>query len=371
MKNKSTIPIFSPYVSPRAVKFAAEVLSSGYIGQGRVVKQFEQKLKSKLGVYNPVAVNSGTSALYLALALAGVGSGDEVITTPQTFMATSHVILALGARPVFTDIQYYTGNMDPQDIEHRITEKTKAIMPVHWAGYPCDMGQINRLADKYDLPVIEDAAQALGAHYKGKPIGAVSSYTCFSFQAVKQITSVDGGMLCVKDKTKYREAVRRRWFGIDRERRKPHILGEPAWNVKEIGYKFHMNDVLAAVGLKNFEEFDKIHKHLNRISQIYRKGLNKIPGISLFEDKPDRASGYWVFCMHVKKRVGFIKAMNKRGIGASVVHLRIDRNDIFGPVRKGLPNLERFTRTMVCLPLHYKVSVKDAGYIVRSIKKGW
>ena len=368
---KRHIPIFASYVSEKAIEYASQTLRSGYIGQGLVVEKFEQEFKRCIGATYPVAVNSGTSALYLALALIGIKPGDEVITTAHTFMGTSHVILAHGAKPVFADVQYLTGNIDPADIEHRITKRTKAIMPVHWAGYPVDLDEISQIAAWHNLAVIEDAAQALGASYKGRPIGSISAYSCFSFQAIKQITTGDGGMICLADEDVYEAAKRRRWFGIDRQRRKPTVLGEPEWDVSEIGYKFHMNDVAASLGIKHLEDFPKISQRLAEINSYYRKHLSKISGITLFDNSSDRVSGNWVFCLHVERRLDFARAMRSKGIDASVVHLRIDRNSIFGPERKDLPNLAKLTETVICLPLHMALSDDDLEYIIQSIKEGW
>jgi perosamine synthetase len=172
------------------------------LSEGRLVKEFEEKLEKELGLKNPIAVNSGTSALHLAIVLAGIGPGDEVILPAQTFIATGLVIAQEKAVPVFADIQYKTGNIDPNKIEEKITKKTKAILVVHWGGTPCDMDEIHTIAKKHKLVVIEDAAHALGATYKKRPIGSISDFTCFSFQAIKHLTTGDGGAVCVKDPKK-------------------------------------------------------------------------------------------------------------------------------------------------------------------------
>jgi len=371
LKKKRQIKMFSPYVSENAIKRVVKTLRSGYIAEGPVVKEFEERLRKVIGVSYPVTVNSGTSAITLSLAMIGLKKGDEVITTAQTMMATSHAILAHQAKPIFADIQYSTGNIDPSDIEHRITKKTKAILIVHWGGYPCDLDEIHRTAQKYKLPVIEDAAHALGAQYKGKPIGTISPYTCFSFQAIKHLTTGDGGMLCLISKKKYEEAKRRRWYGIDRERRKPSVLGEPQWNVRETGYKFHMNDIAASLGVEHLKEFRSLFQRRAKIAKCYRQALNRVPGITLFENKNDRVNANWLFSMHVEKRIDFIKAMNSRGIETSVVHLRIDKNDVFGGKRSDLPVLDRFTKTHISIPLHNCLSDEEVEYIIQSIKKGW
>ena len=364
------IRMFSPYVSKKAGAAVNKVLKSRYLGEGPVVREFEKKFSGLIGAKYPVAVNSGTSALHLAVVMANVKPGDEVITTAQTMMATSHTILAQFAKPVFADIQYETGNIDTNDIEHRITKKTKAILPVHWTGYPCDMDQIHEIAKKHDLPVIEDAAHALGAYYKGKAVGTISPYTCFSFQAIKHVTTADGGMLCIDSKEKYDEARRRRWFGIDRDNRKPSILGEPEWNVNEVGYKYHMNDFSASLGLENLKELKSILKRRAEIVKRYNEELSKIKSIKLFERKSDRKSANWLFSMHVERRNNFIKMMLKKGIEVSVVHNRIDKNDAFGPLRKDLKQLARFTETHVSLPLHNYLSDDDVDYILKCIRGG-
>ncbi len=370
-KPNREIHTFSPYVSENAISRVNKTLHSGYIGTGPVVQEFEEKFCSVIGTPYAVAVTNCTSALHLALSLIGVGPGDEVITTAQTFMSTSHVILAHGGRPVFSDVQYMTGNMDPTDIEHRITKRTKAILPVHWAGYPCDLDEIHDVASRHHLPVVEDSAQAVGASYRGRPIGTISPYTCFSFGAVKQLTTGDGGMLCVKDYSTYRTAMRRRWVGIDRLNRKPSILGEPEVNVTEWGYKYQMNDIAASLGTEHLDEFPKIFSRLASISSRYRHALKNVSGIVLFESHDDRVSGNWLFCMHVEKRIDFARMMQSKGIGVSVVHLRIDRNDIFGPVRSDLENLARLTESMMCLPLHYNLSDKDIEYVIQCVQEGW
>ena len=363
--------MFRPYVTQRACDRVAQVLASGYIGQGPVVREFEQKFEQVLQVPNAVAVNSCTSALHLALSCAGVGPGDEVITTAQTFMATSHVILHNGARPVFADVQYLTGNLDPADIEHRITERTKAIMPVHWGGYPCDMDEIHAIATKHKLTVIEDAAHAIGATYHGRPIGALSRFTCFSFQAIKHITTGDGGMLTAPAPVDYEQARRCRWFGIDRDRRRPSVLGEPEWDGSEIGFKYHMNDIAAAMGVEHLADLGAILDQRRRFAHIYREGLVTVSGITLFEARPDRESAHWLFDVHVEHREEFIRMLKSKGVQASVVHRRIDRNSVFGGLRHDLPTLERFDQSHVALPIRNGLTDEDIHYVVDCVREGW
>jgi len=363
--------MFAPFVSERAIERVCLTLRSGYIGEGPVVAEFEAAFKNQLHTPFALGVTSGTTALHLALAVAGVGPDDEVITSAQTMMATSHAILAHYAKPVFADIQFQTGNMNPTDIEHRINKRTKAILIVHWAGYPCDLDEIHAVASKYDLPVIEDAAHALGATYKGQTIGGISPFTCFSFQAIKHITTGDGGMMCFTQEEDFDKARRRRWYGIDRKKREPSILGEPVWDVSEVGYKSHMNDIAASLGVEHLKDLETQLKRRESIVSTYRKKLEGQSGISLFDKKEDRTSANWLFTMHVENREDFAKMMKSKGIEASVVHLRIDMNSIFSPRQNDLKTLDKFNLSHISLPLHSFLSDADVEYIIECIQEGW
>ncbi len=365
------IDMFRVNVCEESIENAVKVLRSGYIGEGPMVRKLEEEFRGISGAPGCLAVNSGTSALHLAVILAGVGAGDEVVTTAQTMMATSHAILMQRGIPVFADVQQSTGNIDPNDIEHRVTPRTRAILAVHWAGYPCDMDEIHTVAARNGLAVIEDAAHAIGATYKGRPIGSVSPMTCFSLQAIKHVTGGDGGMIALTNEEHRIRGARLRWFGIDRELRKPNILGEPEWNVTELGFKYQMNDIAAAVALGNLRRLGEMLAHRRRVAAAYRDGLAWVPGLSLLESLPDRESAYWIFTVLVEKREEFLRMLKDHGIHASVVHLRIDRNDLYGGERRDLPNLDRFTERHVSLPMHEGISPGDVQYIIESIRQGW
>ena len=363
---------FTTHISKKAKEKVKEVLDSTFISAGKVAEQFENALSEKLGLVNPVAVNSGTSALHLALAIADVGPGDEVILPAQTFVATGLVILMQGATPVFADIQYDTGNIDPVSIMEKITDKTKAIMPVHWGGYPCDMDEINSIAEEYNnIAVIEDAAHALGAIYKGRPIGSISRFTAFSFQAIKHLTTGDGGALCCLNEDDYHNAINRRWFGIDRANSKPSILGEREYDIDAVGYKYHMNNLAAAIGLGNLEDFPENLKRRREIASQYRDELQNVPGLKLLNYRTDRESAYWLFTVLAERRTDFIKKLKEHGIPSSVVHLRIDHNSVFGGITPDLLNQERFNEDQVAIPVHSGLSNDDVEQIVNCIKGGW
>ncbi len=371
MASDKRIVMFYPYVSERAIQQVEETLRSRWIGQGPKVNEFEAKLQATLDIPYAVAVNGVASAVCLALAVAGVGPGDEVITTPQACTAVNHPILEQYATPVFADIQYLTANIDPADIEHRITERTKAIICVHWGGYPCDMDEIHEIAARYQLAVVEDATDALGATYRGKPIGAISRFTCFSFQAIQQITTGEGGMLTVLNEEDYEAARRRRWFGIDRVRRKPTPDGYYDFDVWETGYGYHMTDVAAAIGLAHLDELEAILTRRVEIADAYRESLASVAGVTLFESKPDRTSAHHLFTMHVERRDDFCRMMRAKGIDVSVVHVRNDQYTVFGGLRSDLPTLDRFAQTHISIPIHDRLTDEDVGYVIQCIQQGW
>lgn len=352
-----------------------QTIFSGYIGQGEKVEQFEKALSGYIGNSNLLTTNSATSALHLALRVANVGPGDEVISTPLTCAATNWPILAAGADIVWADIDPKTANISPQSIKEKITSKTKAIMIVDWGGQPADLDMIRKIAfkkiggKKVKIPVIEDAAHALGAVYKTKRIGNWSDFTVFSFQAIKHITTIDGGMLVFKNKNDYKRGKLLRWYGIDRDA--PNRDSRIEQDVFEWGYKFHMNDVSATIGLEQLKYLDGILKKHRDNAAYFLKNLKNIKGVTLIQPQPDSVSSYWLFTMQVKFRNRFKSAMQKQGIMTSQVHRRNDTHPVVKKFKTKLPNLDIFEKEMICIPVGWWLTQKNKDYIVRSIKKGW
>jgi perosamine synthetase len=365
------IPMFSTFVAEDAARRVSETLASTFLSEGAQVQEFEAALQRTLGMVHPVALNSGTAALHLALVLAGVRQGDEVILPAQTFIASGLAVAMQGATPVFADIQYETGNIDPAGIAAKITSRTKAIMPVHWAGNPCDMDEIGAVAASHGLAVIEDAAHALGAIYRSRPIGSISQYTCFSFQAIKHVTTGDGGVLCTRDAVKAKEAFRRRWFGIDRAGSPMSKLGERQYDVADVGFKYHLNDYAAALGIANLAGFPERLRRYRAIADAYRQAFKDTPGITLFRQDADRESACWIFGMHVERRDDFVQALAARQIPCSVVHTRIDHNSIFGGLRNDLPQQERFDMTQIHLPCHMHMTDDHVQEVIEGVRNGW
>ncbi|THD77689.1 MAG: DegT/DnrJ/EryC1/StrS family aminotransferase [Phenylobacterium sp.] len=362
---------FNTNISEEAVAGVERVLRSGMLSEGRLVAQFEQKLRDELGIRGPVALNSGTSALHLALVVAGVGDGDEVIIPAQTFIATGMAVLMQGAKPVFADIQPITGNIDPDSIRAKLTERTRAIIPVHWAGYPCDMDEIAAVAAEADAAVIEDAAHALGASYRGRPVGALSRFTAFSFQAIKHLTTGDGGALACLEAQDEHAARTQRWFAIDRANSHESLLGEREYDAVSIGFKYHMNDVAAAIGVGNLPAVPRILARHQAIADRYAKELAQTPGLELTDRRSDRVSANWFFPVLVERREDFIHQLRARECVASVVHRRIDTNSVFGGKAAGLPGQDAFDERQCALPIHMGLTDDDVGRTIAAINEGW
>ncbi len=366
------ISLFKPSLDESVIQNVVQTLRSGWISEGQQVIAFEKTFSKKFSLPHTLALNSGTAALHLAVIGSGVVAGDEVITTTQTFVATALAILYAGARPVFADIHSGCPNIDPTDIERRITPKTRAIIVVHYGGYPCDMDEINDIARRHEgISVIEDAAHALGAHYKGQPVGNLGRFGIFSFQAIKQLTTGDGGMLACSDQNDYEQAYRKRWFGIDRGRRKQSEIGQPEWDITEIGYKYHMNDIAATMGLSQLELFPALQEQRLKLNSLYRQELQSTSGLQLLEEKADRTGACWLFTIRVERRLEFIRAMKSRGIEAAVWHQRIDKNSLFGGLREDLPNQTAFNEQQVSIPFRASLTDQEVEQILKSVKAGW
>jgi perosamine synthetase len=361
----SKIPLFKVFMSPNVDIPLRRVLHSGYIGQGKIVDEFEKKLSQFIGNPFVMTVNSGTSALQLSLRLAGITPGDDVISTPMTCTATNWPILAAGANIVWADINPRTGNMDPDSVKQKLTKKTKAVLCVDWGGYPCDIDAIRKAAG--GIPVIEDAAHAFGSRYKGKMVGQSADFTCFSFQAIKHLTTVDGGALAVRTKKDFDRGILLRWYGIDRNRRSQENRIEI--DVGEWGYKFHMNDISATIGLENLKYSRKILNTHRENADFFRKTLSDIDSIRLTEELTGYESSYWLFTLLVKNRPSFLEYMSARKIMVSQVHRRNDTHPVVKNYKTRLPGVDEFSKHMVCIPVGWWVSKKDRAYIADVIKK--
>jgi dTDP-4-amino-4,6-dideoxy-D-glucose/dTDP-4-amino-2,4-dideoxy-beta-L-xylose transaminase len=389
------IDLFKVYMSPNAKTEVGKVLDSGFIGQGTKVDEFEKELRQFLERDYVVTLNSGTSGLHLALSLLkrstngtsadgysvaekswpGMQEGDEVLATALTCTASNFPILANGLRIKWVDIDPETLNMDLDDLERKISPKTKAIMLVHWGGYPNDLDRIKEIQNKsYQLygfkpAVIEDGAHSFGSKYKGKYLGNHENIVMYSFQAIKHITSIDGGALVLPHRDLYNRAKLTRWYGIDREGNRKDFRCET--DIEEWGYKFHMNDICATVGIENLKHADDIIKTHQQNAEYYDINLQNVKKVTLLKRKPGHDSAFWIYSMLVDDRDAFMKHMKSCGITVSQVHERNDKHTCVREYKTPLPSLDKTIGKVVSIPVGWWVTPEDREYIVKCIKKGW
>jgi dTDP-4-amino-4,6-dideoxygalactose transaminase len=359
------IPLFKVFIPESVMEPLRKVLLSGYIGEGPRVEEFERKLGPWFGNNNVLALNNGTAALQLALRLANVGYGDEVISTAMTCSATNEPILAMGAKIVWADIDPWTGNIDHKDIARKITPRTKAIMCVHWGGYPCDLNELNAIAAEHDIKLIEDACHAFGSTYHGKPIGSHSDFACFSFQAIKEMTTVDGGALVCKSKDDCGRGRLLRWYGIDRKSKRKDLRCEA--DIVEYGYKFHMNDVTAVIGLEQLKYVGKTIEKYCANAARYNEAFKALKAVRPLRYKNDRTSVHWLYTVRVKNRQRFMEYMKKAGVTVSQVHARNDSHTMFKDFRTDLPGVDEFTAEQVSIPVGWWLTDKDLTHIINAV----
>jgi len=395
-KPKEPIQLFKVHMAPTAADEVAKVLNSGYIGQGPKVDELEKNLQDFLEVDKLVTLNSGTSGLHLALHLLktpkktsqiyhGVASvdhywpgfqpGDEVLATALTCTASNWPILAHGLKIKWVDIDPTTLNMDLDDLERKITPTTKAIVLVHWGGYPNDLDRIKQIQQKayqmygFKPAVIEDGAHSFGSKYKGKYLGNHGNMVMYSLQAIKHITAIDGGVLTLPHQELYNRSKLIRWYGIDRDSNRKDFRCEA--DIEEWGYKFHMNDVCATVGIENLKHADKLIKKHQENAAYYDEHLQNTPGVTLLKREKGHESAFWIYSMLVENRDGFYKHMKNCNIVVSQVHERNDKHTCVREYKSALPALDRTINKVVSLPVGWWVTEEEREYIVNCIKKGW
>lgn len=367
MLNKKNIPLLRPFISQDAIDLVVKTLSSDWIGFGSVTRSFEKKIAEL--IKNPLflSTNSGTAALKIAYELAGVTESKEVITSPFTCLATNVPILQLQATPIWADIKL-DGTIDPQSVESLITEKTSAIVAVHFGGLPADLNELKIISSKYSIPIIEDAAHALCSIYQDKPIGTNSEFCCFSFQSVKLLTTSDGGGISFLKPEFHDVIMQKRWFGINRDKR---MQGD--YDVDIIGDKYELNDVAASIGLGNLQHISYMIEHRRKIAAIYCKRLSSSNDVQLTNINKIKLSNFWLFPILVKERNCFTQKLKCHGIETSPIHYRNDKVKLFEKFQSQnlLNNVSKWSEKMTCLPIGTWVTEEDANYICSIIQSGW
>ena len=374
------LPFYRAWIDDHDIGEVVDTLRSGWLTMGPKTLQFEEKFAHYVSARNAVAVNSCTAGLHLALDAIGIQAGDEVITSVYTFTATAAVILHLKAKPVLVDVVPGTFQLDPAQVERAITPRTRAIIPVHMAGAPCEMDTILELASRHNLTVIEDAAHALPTRYKGRLVGSIGDLTVFSFYAVKNLTTGEGGMVTT-DRDDYANRLRtRRLHGISRDAWKRYSA-EGSWyyEVEYPGYKYNMTDLNAALGLQQLQKLDMFHAVRTYYANLYNLGLSDLPEITV----PDAASNgshawhLYIIRLNVDRltidRDRFVELLRQANIATSVhfipLHIHPFYRDTFGYQPQDFPHALAAYQGAISLPLYPRMSEADVWDVIRSVRR--
>lgn len=363
------IPFSHPWMGKEEEEDVLDSLRSGWITTGPKVKEFEKKVAEYVGAKYAVATFSCTNAMQIALHVLGLKEGDEVITTPYTFASTGHVICYHRAKPIFVDVEADTFNIDPAKIEERITPRTKVVLPVHYAGHPCDMDPILEIADKHDLYVVEDAAHAIGSEYKGKKIGAIGDITCFSFYATKNLATSEGGM-AVTDNEKWARRMRiLTMYGISDAReiwqKRYTKEGSIHYDIEELGYKCNMTDICAAMGIHQLAKLDKFNEIREKFAIIYNEAFRNRPEVQIPQIKDYAKTNRHLYPLLLNldflniDRDSFVNALKGINIGTSVLFKPLHLHNYYVKTLQldygDFPVAENLFERVVCLPLSPKL----------------
>lgn len=373
------LPFHVPEIAEEEIQSVVETLRSGWLTTGPKVKRLEEDFANYVGCRHAIAVNSGTAALHLALDALGVKEGDEVLVPTMTFASTAEVVLYFKARPLLVDCRQDTLNLDPNQIEKKVTPKTKAIIPVHFAGQACEMDQILKIARKYKLHVIEDAAHALPARYQGKMVGTIGDITCFSFYATKTITTGEGGMITTEN-DEYADRMKiMSLHGISKDAWKRYTT-EGSWYYEILypGYKYNLTDIAAAIGIEQLKKCDQFWEARGRIAAMYDEGFGETPEIRTPVTSPDRQHAWHLYVIRLEleqlriTRNEFVEALKEEKIGTSVhfipLHLHPYYRSTFGYKPQDFPNASAVFERTVSLPIYPKMTEADVQDVVGAVR---
>jgi dTDP-4-amino-4,6-dideoxygalactose transaminase len=367
------IPLYKVHMPETVLEALKHVVFSGYLADGDFVRRFEDALRDYLGNANITTNSDVSTALMLALYVAGVRPGDEVIASPVACLATNQPILNLFAKAVWADVDPLTGNLDPSQIPRLVTERTKAILYPHWAGDPAEIDAINAAARAHGLQVIEDAGEALGAEYRGRKVGATGSdFTVFAFHAIRHITTGEGAAITYADPEVAERAGWLKRYGIHRPTFRDE-WGEidPSSDIPQAGYNSYLTNLAAAIGLEQCKWVESIVARHRANGEYYDRALADVPGITILRRPPYAKSAYWVYTLLAERRDDLLRALRGRGIYTSKVHLRNDGYSCFAASRRPLPGADAFTARHLCIPSGWWVGEGDRERIVATIRQGW
>ena len=367
------IPYGKQSINDEDIQAVVDVLKSDFITTGPMVSEFEKEVAKYTGAKYAVAISNGTAALHAACYAAEIGEGDEVITTPITFAASANCALYCGARPVFADIDAKTYNIDPVQIEKKITDKTKAIIPVHYTGQPCDMDPIYTIAKKYNLVVIQDAAHALGADYKGKRIGSLPDMTIFSFHPVKHITTGEGGMILTNDEKFYKRLKLFRSHGITREEDMLlHNEGDWYYEQLDLGYNYRITDIQCALGRSQLKRLDQFVARRRELVEQYNEAFKEVDGATIPYVKTGCNSSWHLYVIQVDHRKEVFDDLRKARIGVNVHYIPVYHHPYYrshGYENECCPNAEELYKHIISLPLYPELTNKQQNYVIDQVKQ--
>ena len=377
---KNYLPYGHQWIDNKDISAVINVLKSDFITQGPKVKEFEDAVAEYCGVKYAVAFSSGTAALHGAAFAAGVKKGDEGITTPITFVASNNSILYLNGIVKFADIKKYTYNINPKEIKEKITKKTKILLPVDYTGQPCDIDEINEIAEEKDLTVIEDATHAIGAEYKGEKIGGLTDLTIFSFHPVKHITTGEGGMALTNNEEFYEKLLMFRTHGITKNPKKmTKNEGDWYYEMQILGYNYRLTDIQCALGLSQLKKLDKFIKRRREIVRKYNEAFEEVNEIITPYEKPDVKSSYHLYMIQLKleklrtSRKQIFDALRAENIGAHVhyipVHLQPYYMKNFRFKKGDFSVAEKYYERCLTIPLYPKMSDDDVNDVIDGVKK--
>lgn len=364
------IPIARPSIGEEELSEVKKTFASGWLGMGATVFEFEKLLKQYLEVENIIAVNTGTSALHIALDAFGIKQGDEVIVPSLTFIGSIQAIIACGARPVFCDVKEDTLNIDIEDMAKRITRHVKAIMPVHYGGLPCKMDELLKIAQDKQILVIEDAAHAFGSTYKGRKIGTFGDATCFSFDPIKNITCGEGGAVVVKSKEIAQNIIKKRILGIDRDTWHRY-KEERSWfyEVVTSGFRYHMSNINASIGLVQLRKLDKFLEKKRAIVKKYDEAFKEISNIELlFRNYEETAPFNYVIKIKNGQRDKLLEYLKRSGVEAGINYIPNHLQPLFKDFKTELPVTERVWKEIISLPLYFDMSDDDVTTVIDKVK---
>uniref|UniRef100_A0A7C4KGZ8 DegT/DnrJ/EryC1/StrS family aminotransferase n=1 Tax=Anaerolinea thermolimosa TaxID=229919 RepID=A0A7C4KGZ8_9CHLR len=363
------IPVSRPSIGQEELKEIEKVFSTGWLGLGSTVFEFENELKNYLGAKHVLAVNTGTTALHIALDAFGIKDGDEVIVPSLTFCASIQVITAVRARPVFCEVSPDTLNVDIEDIKRKVTNKTKAIMPVHYCGQACDMDELIKIGKTYGIAIIEDAAHAFGSTYKGRKIGSFGDATCFSFDPIKNLTCGEGGAVVLSDDAIAESIRKKRILGIDKDTWHRY-RNERTWfyEVTMQGYRYHMSNINAAIGIAQFKKVGKFIQKKKEIVQKYNDAFRNIDGLKILDWNLEETAPFtYIVRVLNGKREELIEFLKGKGVGTGIHYIPNHLQPYFKPFSTSLPVTEKIGEEILTLPLFYDITDEQVANVIDSV----